>query len=173
MMSYTTALHLLVLFVSAVHAAQPPPELYSEVVTRKLLDTANQFPAMAVGKKALFPQFTDKDLGQWIWIDRDSWSSGFLPATLYEMNTRKLLCDTGEGNNSWVGLAQQWSTPLLSLVGGSRSIGHDVGFLSYPFVAELARRDTFSVDLTRDRDIFYPQEIRAIQPHCKLLMLSL
>jgi hypothetical protein len=41
------------------------------------------------------------------------------------------------GNADWVGLGRTWSDGLISLE-SSNSVGHDVGFLSFPFVEELA-----------------------------------
>lgn len=57
------------------------------------------------------------------------------------MNTRTQLCGTsssnGLGSANWLSLGRAASNGLLSL-DASHGIGHDVGFISFPFVEELA-----------------------------------
>jgi len=59
-----------------------------------------------------------------------------LPATLYSMNTRKQLCPSEVDDVDWVELGREWSTQLRTLE-FHNTVGHDVGFISYPFVNEL------------------------------------
>ncbi|KAK7049399.1 hypothetical protein VNI00_006000 [Paramarasmius palmivorus] len=65
--------------------------------------------------------------------------AGFFPATLYEMHTRQTLCngDAPGGRVDWLVLARSASSALVDLA-GHNSQGHDVGFLSFPFIEELA-----------------------------------
>ncbi|GBE82687.1 d-4,5 unsaturated -glucuronyl hydrolase-like protein [Sparassis crispa] len=129
---------VLVLSLCKVHAAQcepvlPPAELYSPLVAQKILRTA-----LTEHEPAIYPQYTDRTAGDWIYFVPDLWTSGFFPATLYAMNTRAKLCHSKAGNTSqWLELGRQWSTAEVPLE-HNNTVGHDVGFLSYPFVEELA-----------------------------------
>lgn len=110
-----------------------PPELFSPLVTQKVLATAKTPP-----NPIQFPQYTDATVGNWLLFNPDTWTTGFFPATLYEMNRRQKLCGDkhGVGSADWVKLGQAWSTgeiPLETKTG----VGHDVGFLSFPFIEEL------------------------------------
>jgi hypothetical protein len=125
---------LLLLAASYAFAADLslPAELFSPLVTQKILATAqtNQNPPK-------YPQYTDRVQGVWEYFAPDTWTSGFFPATLYELQRRTSLCPTQELNSSdWLALAQRWSAaevPSETHTG----VGHDVGFLSFPFVDEL------------------------------------
>ncbi|KIK95958.1 glycoside hydrolase family 88 protein [Paxillus rubicundulus Ve08.2h10] len=110
-----------------------PPELYSSLIPQKLLATTN-----TQRNPPQYPQYTDRVVGEWQWFSPDTWSSGFLPATMYELHTRTRLC-TGQGSGEgtdWVDLGRVWSAAEVPLE-TKTSVGHDVGFLSFPFVQEL------------------------------------
>ncbi|KAI0329874.1 d-4,5 unsaturated-glucuronyl hydrolase-like protein [Cubamyces sp. BRFM 1775] len=117
---------------AATGFVSPPAELFSPLVGEKVLKTAQSFP-----NPAQYPQYTDRDEGNWIWFSPDQWTSGFFPATLYAMYERTKLCGTQAVSGSqWLELGRAWSTgevPLETHTG----VGHDVGFLSYPFMDEL------------------------------------
>ncbi|KAJ8522658.1 hypothetical protein ONZ45_g784 [Pleurotus djamor] len=120
-------------FFTPFVVATTPPELFSPLVAQKILATAKTLP-----NPMRFPQFTDSSAGKWQLFNPDTWTSGFFPVTLYEMNRRQMLCGNskGLGDADWVTLGQAWSTgeiPLQTKTG----VGHDVGFLSFPFVEEL------------------------------------
>ncbi|KDQ33933.1 glycoside hydrolase family 88 protein [Pleurotus ostreatus PC15] len=113
--------------------ATVPPELFSPLVAQKVLATAKTPPS-----PIQFPQYTDATAGNWLLFNPDTWTTGFFPATLYEMNRRQKLCGAkhGVGDVDWLKLGRTWSTgeiPLETKTG----VGHDVGFLSFPFVEEL------------------------------------
>ena len=128
-------LSLLVLYLPLSLAATlvTPPELFSPLVAQKVLTTAKNIPS-----PIKYAQYTDMNVGNWILFSPNTWTSGFFPVTLYALNTRKQLCGTGNGVGSadWVGLGRTWSTGLIPLE-ASNGVGHDVGFLSFPFVEEL------------------------------------
>ncbi|KIJ69657.1 glycoside hydrolase family 88 protein [Hydnomerulius pinastri MD-312] len=110
-----------------------PSELYSSLIPQKVLATAN-----TQHNPPQYPQYTDRIVGEWQWFSPDTWTSGFFPATLYELNTRTQLCK-GQGSGAgtdWVGLGRTWSAAEVPLE-TKNSVGHDVGFLSFPFVQEL------------------------------------
>ena len=128
----------LALFLGQVTAAAtgfaaPPAELYSPLVAQKVLKTAQSFP-----NPAQYPPYTDRVVGDWIWFAPDLWTTGFFPATLYAMHDRANLCPSNAGDASqWLDLGRTWATPEIPLEINT-SVGHDVGFLSFPFVDELA-----------------------------------
>jgi hypothetical protein len=123
---------LVLSLVSDVSSLPPPPQLYSGLIATKVLATAQAFP-----DPPMYPQYTDRELGKWLWFQPDTWTSGFFPATLYAMNTRDRLCPAPGLKNDWVNLARVLSTGLIPLEQRT-SVGHDVGFLSFPFVEELS-----------------------------------
>jgi hypothetical protein len=114
----------------AIAAATPPAQLYSPLISSKILTVAQtqQDPPA-------YPQYTDTTLGSWQYFTPDTWTSGFFPLTLYALNTRAQLCKTGDGDR-WVQLGRQWSAAEVPLE-TQTSVDHDVGFLSMPFVEEL------------------------------------
>ena len=129
-------LPLLFLF-SFVASSPPPPELFSPLVSRKLLTTASLVSSPRVPTN--YPAQTTRDTGAWQLAPADTWTTGFLPSTFYALHTRAALCPARFGNESaqWLALGRQWATgedPLTVL----NHQGHDVGFLSFPFVDELA-----------------------------------
>ncbi|KAI0082871.1 d-4,5 unsaturated-glucuronyl hydrolase-like protein [Panus rudis PR-1116 ss-1] len=137
-----SVLTLPVLFHGLVCGATPkpnvpnnllPPESFSPLVAQKVLKTAN-----TVQSPPKYPQWTDRDTGVWDWFSPDTWTTGFFPSTLYALNTRATkLCkhDKSLQGIDWLGLARMWSAaevPLETKTG----VGHDVGFLSFPFIEE-------------------------------------
>ncbi|KAK1219605.1 hypothetical protein PQX77_017677 [Marasmius sp. AFHP31] len=112
-----------------------PTELYSPLIPTKLLHTFNNLP-----NPIEYPHYTNKEHhNKWDYFaPEDVWTSGFFPATLYEMNKRRELCQNGNasGTVNWVELGRIASTGLAELPGRNRR-GHDVGFLSYPFLEEV------------------------------------
>lgn len=116
--------------VLAADAVTPPAELYSPLIAQKILKTAQ-----SLSSPPTYPQYTDRTVGNWIDFQPDTWTTGFLPVTLYELNTRATLCGTSDGP-SWVALGQQWSAGEVPLEAHS-TLGHDVGFVSMPFQEEL------------------------------------
>ena len=117
---------------AATGFVSPPAELFSPLVGQKVLKTAQ-----SLTNPPQYPQYTDRDEGNWIWFVPDQWTAGFFPATLYAMHERTKLCGTQTVSGShWLELGRAWSTgeiPSETHTG----VGHDVGFLSYPFMDEL------------------------------------
>lgn len=110
----------------------PPAELFSPLVAQKVLKTAQAFP-----NPAQYPQFTDRTVGNWLLFSPDTWTSGFFPSTLYALYERTKLCSSGAGDGAqWLDLARTWATGEIPLE-IKTGVGHDVGFLSYPFMDEL------------------------------------
>ncbi|KAK0224995.1 glycoside hydrolase family 88 protein [Armillaria nabsnona] len=107
--------------------------LYSSLIPSKVLVTANKL-------NNKFPQYTDSSAGVWKLFSADKWTSGFFPATLYALETRKSLCGATSANRldaaDWASLGRKTSAGLAALM-KSNNVGHDVGFLSFPFVHEL------------------------------------
>ena len=162
------AVSFLALALSASHVSSagtgstaPPAELYSSLVQQKVLKTAQSFP-----NPARYPQYTDRVEGDWIWFTPDQWTTGFFPATLYAMYERTKLCqysNVGDASE-WLSLARTWSTPEIPLEINT-GVGHDVGFLSFPFMEELTVSVRCMIDLrakadTIDRD---PNNQTAVQ----------
>ncbi|EGN96249.1 glycoside hydrolase family 88 protein [Serpula lacrymans var. lacrymans S7.3] len=108
-----------------------PAQLYSPLIQQKILKVAQSEP-----NPAQYPQYTDRVEGIWQYFAPDTWTTGFFPATLYELNTRAQLCGL-RNQPDWVTMARQWSAAEVPLEQNS-TVGHDVGFLSFPFVHELA-----------------------------------
>lgn len=112
-------------------AATPPAELYSPLLA-KINNTGTNLTTPAV-----YPEYTDSQ-GQWLYFPTDGWTTGFLPTTLYALNTRLTLCPDAQELNTtnWLTEARHWTTPEVSLETNNTQ-GHDVGFLSFPFQEEL------------------------------------
>ncbi|KAI0747607.1 d-4,5 unsaturated-glucuronyl hydrolase-like protein [Daedaleopsis nitida] len=113
-----------------------PSELFSPLVAQKVLKTALEFQHHSPPQ---YPQLTDRVKGEWQWFDADGWTTGFFPATLYAMYERTKLChkSNAAGNAAqWLELGRTWATGEISLE-SHNSVGHDVGFLSFPFMDEL------------------------------------
>lgn len=81
-----------------------------------------------------YPSITSKT-GTWDWYGNDYWTSGFFPGLLYLLNERRNLCP-GKTNVDWLARARQWSASLVPLQ-SHNTVGHDTGFLSYPYSSEL------------------------------------
>jgi len=109
-------------------------ELFSSLVPQKVLATFNALP-----NPIKYPQYTTTT-GTWQYFSPDTWTSGFFPATGYALNTRKKLCSASDANGlgtaDWVALGRAASNGLIPLEANT-GVGHDVGFLSFPFVEEL------------------------------------
>lgn len=127
---------LLLSFISELQLvfaqANVPAELFSPLSPRKVLATVRASPNLQ------WPQYTDTS-GRWLFFPPRTWTSGFFPTTLYALNTRRRLCGATDANQlgiaDWLALGRQNSRGLPLDDGG---IGHDVGFMSFPFVEELA-----------------------------------
>ncbi|KDQ59641.1 glycoside hydrolase family 88 protein [Jaapia argillacea MUCL 33604] len=123
--------------LASAAALTPPSQLFSPLISQKILATASNT------SQTLYPQYTDTLLGQWQYFVPDTWTSGFLPSLMYAMNTRATLCPNGTdgaaavGGGTWVELGRSWSAAEVPLE-TVNTVGHDVGFLSFPFVDELA-----------------------------------
>ena len=113
-------------------AADPPMQLYSPLVSSKILATAGD---RRDGKS--YPHNTDQVNGIWNYVKTNWWTSGFFPATLYSVNRRSELCPNTVDRVDWVNLGQVWSADLTTLL-INNTVGHDVGFISFPFADELA-----------------------------------
>ncbi|KAF7796909.1 hypothetical protein EIP86_008094 [Pleurotus ostreatoroseus] len=135
--SLCLALGALQLTSVAASTATPPPELFSPLIAQKVLATAQ-----TQHNPPQYPQWTDRTAGAWQYFNPDTWTSGFFPATLYALNARAALCpntSTAQGLNGtdWLALAQTWSAAEVPSETNT-TVGHDVGFLSFPFADELA-----------------------------------
>jgi hypothetical protein len=118
------------LLVAATASPTPPPELYSPLISSKILTIAKKEP-----NPANYPQYTDRITGVWKYFVPNTWTSGFFPVTLYALNTRAELCHKTDGA-SWIKLGRQWDTGEIPLE-TPNTRGHDVGFLSMPFQEEF------------------------------------
>jgi hypothetical protein len=118
---------------SSKHANSLPSELWSPLVAQKFYKTASNVSATQ------YPQYTDRTVGHWVNFNVDYWTSGFLPVALYAMRKREELCPGLAPNPKvdWLKLGREWSRGLLSLE-VKNSVGHDVGFISFPFAEEFA-----------------------------------
>ena len=112
-----------------------PTELFSPLIAQKVLKTAQ-----TVQSPPKYPQYTDRVQGVWEYFNPDTWTSGFFPATAYLLNARKDKCgaddDNGLGGADWLELGRAMSAGLVPLEDHTTQ-GHDVGFLSFPFIEEL------------------------------------
>ncbi|KAJ7632123.1 glycoside hydrolase family 88 protein [Roridomyces roridus] len=116
-------------------AQSVPAQLFSSIIPPKVLATFKSLPS-----PIQYPQYTDTIQGEWIDFVPDTWTSAFFPATLYALNTRKTLCGATPSNGlnaaNWLALGRSASNGLIPLE-LTNNQGHDVGFLSFPFVEEL------------------------------------
>ena len=116
--------------------ADVPLEVFSPLIEQKILATYDALPS-----PIKYPQYTSTS-GDWMYFDPNTWTSAFFPSSLYLLNTRAKLCG-GAASNDLVGtadlvdLARSASTALLS-IDASGGVEHDVGFISFAFVEELA-----------------------------------
>ena len=110
-----------------------PQELFSPLVYRKVAQIANNQPS-----PPRYPQYTGRVNGIWRYFDPgNTWTTGFFPATLYAVNEREELCPGSTGVVDWLALGRQWAAGIVPFE-VHNSLGHDVGFVSYPFQYELA-----------------------------------
>lgn len=104
-----------------------------------------------------YPQYTDTTAGKWILFGPDTWTSGFFPATLYALNERKTVCPATAANGlaqaDWLNLGRSISTGLIPLT-IKTGVGHDLGFLSFPFVDEYDLYVPSLLLLSISRDLF-------------------
>ncbi|TFK27350.1 glucuronyl hydrolase [Coprinopsis marcescibilis] len=125
---------LLAAFFFPVHLVkgQIPSELLSPLGPQKILAAERARPNLR------WPQYTNAG-GQWLWFDSGAWTSGFFPATHYALNSRRIQCGANDRNGlniaDWraLGINSSRGLPL-----DASKVGHDVGFISFPFVEELA-----------------------------------
>lgn len=109
----------------------PPSTLYSSLISSKLQKTSASY-------KGTYPQVTDHaSPAHWVLISPNSWTTGFFPATMYELHRRQTICPQYSDGVDWLSLGRKWSLGEVPLEAGNGQ-GHDQGFLSFPFVAELA-----------------------------------
>ncbi|TFK46016.1 d-4,5 unsaturated-glucuronyl hydrolase-like protein [Heliocybe sulcata] len=114
--------------------ASPPSQLYDPLVAQKLLTSAQSVPNNPIQ----YPQYTSRDNGQWQYFPADYWTTGFLPAACYALYTRfNSLCPNSTAANQFLELGRGLSTGEVPLEAHT-TVGHDVGFLSFPFVDEVA-----------------------------------
>ncbi|KAJ7118790.1 glycoside hydrolase family 88 protein [Mycena epipterygia] len=141
-----TPIYLLSVFAPLIATQTVPAQLFSSLIPQKVLATAKLLPA-----PIQYPQYTDTSVGDWLDFVPDTWTSGFFPTTLYALNTRKTLCGATPANGlsvaDWLNLGRAASNGLIPLE-TKNSQGHDVGFLSFPFVEELAINPTNQTALT-------------------------
>jgi hypothetical protein len=122
------------------------PELFSPLIPKKLLATAQLQPNIPT----FYPQYTTRDNGTWIFFGADTWTSGFLPATFYALAERATLFPGamgGTSNAQWLEIARASVTGEIPLETHT-TVGHDVGFLSFPFIDELAMYATPHLSLS-------------------------
>ncbi|KAJ7243362.1 glycoside hydrolase family 88 protein [Mycena haematopus] len=140
------SMQLLVVLAPLVASQTVPAQLYSNLIPQKVLATSKALPV-----PVQYPQYTDTSAGKWLYFVPDTWTSGFFPTTLYALNTRKNLCGATPANGlkaaNWLTLGRSASTGLIPLELHNNQ-GHDVGFLSFPFVEELAINPTNQTALT-------------------------
>ncbi|THV08004.1 glycoside hydrolase family 88 protein [Dendrothele bispora CBS 962.96] len=129
---------LLVLFLAlTAYASQTPPELFSSLIPQKVLNTSRTLPS-----PIKYPQYTTTGNGTWLLFAPDTWTSGFFPSTPYALDSRVKLCPDQATKQSvlastdWINLGRSLSTGLIPLE-TKNTQGHDVGFLSMPFMLEL------------------------------------
>ncbi|KAI9452982.1 d-4,5 unsaturated-glucuronyl hydrolase-like protein [Lactarius psammicola] len=120
---------------SATSHLQLPPQLFSPLIAQKLLSSAQRTP----GVPTSYPQYTTRDTGMWLYFGADTWTSGFLPATFYALAERATICPrtlNGTSTAQWLDIGRSSATGEIPLEAHT-GVGHDVGFLSFPFVDEL------------------------------------
>jgi hypothetical protein len=131
---------LLVQVNSGVALQSPPPQqLISPLVAKKLGNTASK-----LSSPPTYPQWTFlSGNGKWEYFPAAKWTSGFFPASLYLMNTRKsVLCkgDSSTGQTNWLAAAERWMAgldPVANPNAGLFGVRHDVGFLSFGWFEAL------------------------------------
>jgi hypothetical protein len=126
---------ILSVFTYLVAAArQPtPPNLFDPLIAEKLAATYDAQPTIP----SVYPQYTTRDTGEWIYFAANGWTTGFLPSTFYALHERAKLCpQLGLDGDAWLARGRSSSTGEIGLETHNTQ-GHDVGFLSFPFAEEL------------------------------------
>lgn len=115
----------------------PPQELFSPLIFQKALRVASNFSS-----PTLYPQYTDVS-GEWLYFKLNTWTTGFFPSLLYALDERVAMCSNSTLNpantpdgTDWLSLARMWSAPETGME-RTNTLGHDVGFVSFPFQDEL------------------------------------
>ena len=144
MPSHARIMRLLTLLLSLAAISQTsatgcysklPPQLFSPLIAQKLLASAQK----TQGVPTTYPQYTTSDTGVWQYFPSDTWTSGFLPATFYALAERATICPgtmNGTTTAQWLEFGRTSATGEIPLEVHT-TVGHDVGFLSFPFVDEL------------------------------------
>ena len=128
--SLLAAFYLLVLLsVVQDSCAAVPANMFSPLIAQKVSSTAAAFAGN-------YPQYTTTNTGAWLFFSPDTWTSGFFPATLYEMNVRQKLCPSSGAGPNWLALGRS-ETAAIAHIETDDTVMHDVGFISFPFQAEL------------------------------------
>ncbi|ELU41819.1 d-4,5 unsaturated -glucuronyl hydrolase-like protein [Rhizoctonia solani AG-1 IA] len=120
----------------------PPSQLISPLIESKLTSTAG---SLSSNNPTTYPQWTYlSGNGTWQYFRAATWTSGFFPASLYLMNTRKsVLCtnDSETGSTDWLAAAQSWMQGLDPVANSNAGlfdgVRHDVGFLSFGWLEAL------------------------------------
>ncbi|KAF8704769.1 PhoX homologous domain, present in p47phox and p40phox, partial [Rhizoctonia solani] len=92
--------------------------------------------------------------GSWIWMDKDWWTSGFFPGSLYLLEERKKLCPYDKSLNSvdWLTYARHWRNPNnVTAVNAVKN-----------FAGLLANRYSSVVGCTRSKNSTAPDEFSVI-----------
>ncbi|KIK54566.1 glycoside hydrolase family 88 protein [Collybiopsis luxurians FD-317 M1] len=139
-MAVSSLLLLVTLYATQAAQAAVPNELFSPLIPQKVLTTSESLPS-----PIMYPQYTNtwnvSNPGKWQDFIPDTWTSGFFPASLYALNTRKNLCGATDANAlgtaDWLELARSTSSGLIPLEHNNTNLQHDVGFVSFPFSEEL------------------------------------
>ena len=120
----------------------PPKQLTAPLVAAKLSNTVAK---LASSGPPAYPQWTYlSGNASWQYFPAATWTSGFFPASLYLMNTRKsVLCkgDNATGQTNWLTSAESWMQgldPVANPNAGLFGVRHDVGFLSFGWFEALA-----------------------------------
>ncbi|KAG8738703.1 hypothetical protein FRC12_016654 [Ceratobasidium sp. 428] len=117
----------------------PPRQLTSPLIASKVEKTASK-----LSSPPTYPQWTYlAGNGSWQYFPAATWTSGFFPATLYLMNTRKSeLCpgDNSTGQADWLATAEKWMQgldPVANPDANLFGVRHDVGFLAFGWFEAL------------------------------------
>jgi hypothetical protein len=131
----TATLFVVVNIPILISSVAIPSELFSLLIPQKVLSTFQSLPA-----PILYPHITDSVEGRWIGHSINWWTSGFLPATSYLLLARQKMCNSTQsfdtGGGDWLTLGRSSAGPLANL-DAAHGVGHDIGFISFPFVEEL------------------------------------
>lgn len=120
----------LVALPQLAYAVTPSPDLFSSTISSKLWTTTANYAGT-------YPQVTDHgNPAHWVLLNIQQWTSGFFPATMYEMNRRQTLCPANSDGHDWLSRARTWTNAIVPLQYGN-SQEHDQGFLSLPLTYEL------------------------------------